>query len=127
MELPNTSEPFSEERAAEIDRTGTALETPAELEPAQAKAKPRSPLQESLQRFRRDKRAVVSVFVLIIVLFISLALPPIYQHIGQPLRRQVAPGFVDVTPSEQYHSPDYIDAFRRSQYPSALHWLGTDT
>lgn len=125
MELPNTSEPYSEEGMA-ADRTGTALEAPAELEQAQEKAKLHSPLQESLQRFLRDKRAVVSVFVLIIVLFLSVVLPPIYQHIGQPLRRQVAPGFVDVTPSEQYHSPDYIDAFRREQYPSALHWLGTD-
>jgi oligopeptide transport system permease protein len=126
MELSNTSEPYSEERMAEAGLPGALLETPAELEQAEEKAKPRSPFQESLQRFRRDKRAMVSLFVLIIVLFLSLVFPPIYQHIGQPLHRQVAPGFVDTTTSEQYHSPDYIDAFRRSQYPSALHWLGTD-
>lgn len=126
MDLSNTSGPYSEERIAEAGLPGTLLEAPAELEQAEEKAKPRSPFQESLQRFRRDKRAMVSLFVLIIVLFFSLVFPPIYQHIGQPLHRQVASGFVDTTTSEQYHSPDYIDAFRRSQYPSALHWLGTD-
>ncbi len=129
MDIQKPSEEhYAQERAAEASVLETELEAPAELEREQAaeKAKARSPLQESMQRFRRDKRAMGSLVVLIVILFLSLVFPPVYQQIGQPLRRQVAPGFVDVTTSQQYHSPDYIDSFRRTQYPSGLHWLGTD-
>jgi oligopeptide transport system permease protein len=102
------------------------LEEHAGLEQAGAKAPTVSPLRESLRRFRRDKRAMISLLILIIISLITVVLPPIYQHIGQPLHEQVAPGYVVTITSEQYHDPAYQDADRIMQYPSALHWLGTD-
>lgn len=119
----------SQQRIEErMDGSGTlqlTLEEPAELEQAQGKA-PASPLRESLQRFRRDKRALTSLCLLIFIFFFSLIFPPIYQHIGQPLQRHAGPTLVITTTSEQYHSPDYIDPKSQDQFPSSLHWLGTD-
>src|SRR5690242_20165994 len=114
-----------EERMGDSGVLQLALEEPAELEQKQAKA-PASPLRESMQRFKRDKRAMASLFVLVFIFFFALIFPPIYQHIGQPLHRHVGPTLVITTTSEQYHSPDYIDPQRQDQYPSSLHWLGTD-
>jgi oligopeptide transport system permease protein len=51
---------------------------------------------------------------------------PPYEHIGQPLHDQHVPGFVVTIPSELYHSPDFRGITREMQYPSTLHWLGTD-
>ncbi|HEY7414275.1 MAG TPA: hypothetical protein VH593_03715, partial [Ktedonobacteraceae bacterium] len=102
------------------------LEAPAELEQVGTAPPTVSPFRESLQRFRRDKRAMISLITLIVVFFLALVFPPLYQHLGVTLDNEVAPGFVLHVPSTQYHSPDYQDAARLHQYPSSLHWLGTD-
>jgi oligopeptide transport system permease protein len=102
------------------------LEAPDELEQTGASSPTVSPFRESLQRFRRDKRAMVSVIVLIAVFFVSLVLPPIYQHVGVTLEQRIAQNFTLPLPPTTYHSPDYQDAKRTTQYPSAMHWLGTD-
>ncbi|HEY7350864.1 MAG TPA: ABC transporter permease [Ktedonobacterales bacterium] len=112
--------------AASVEMVEGALEAPAELEEGEKTAPPVSPFQASLRRFRRDKPAMVSLYILLAILFISIVLPPIYQHIGQPLREEVVPGYVLMHPSTQYHSAEYLDANRLKQYPSAQHWLGTD-
>lgn len=102
------------------------LEAPAVLEEAEAKAPVVSPLRESLQRFRNDKRAMVSLFTLVSIFVLALILPPIYQHVGQTLDHQVAANLVLHIPPSTYHSADYQDATRITTYPSSLHWLGTD-
>jgi peptide/nickel transport system permease protein len=102
------------------------LESPAELEQTGKTGPTVSPLRESLQRFRRDKRAMISLVVLIVIFALAIILPPIYQHIGPTLNLQVAPGFVLHTPPTIYHSPQYQDTGREIKYPSSLHWLGTD-
>jgi ABC-type dipeptide/oligopeptide/nickel transport system permease subunit len=69
---------------------------------------------------------VISLFLLSALFLLSLVFPPIYEHIGQPLREEISSGFsITITP-EQYHSPEYQDDARISQLPNALHWLGTD-
>ncbi len=85
-----------------------------------------SPSKAALHRFRRDKPAVISLCVLLSLFFLSLVFPPIYEHIGQPLHEQIAPGYVLTITPEQYHSPQYQDDSRITQLPSAMHWLGTD-
>lgn len=102
------------------------LEAPAILEETGAKAPAVSPLRESLQRFRRDKRAMISLFILITIFVLSLIFPLIYEHIGQDLHYSPAPGYVQTVPSTQYHSPEYLDGQLLRTYPSGLHWLGTD-
>jgi oligopeptide transport system permease protein len=102
------------------------LEAPAVVESGDLKKTTASPFQESLQRLRRDKRAMVSLITLVVILLFSLFFPIVYQHIGDDLRHQVAPGYVLVIPPTQYHSPDYQDSTRIINNPSSLHWLGTD-
>ena len=50
--------------------------------PGPKKKKPLSPLQESLQRFRRDKRAMISLGVLLFLIVLAIIGPTIYKHIG---------------------------------------------
>jgi len=102
------------------------LEAPGELELATSKSPAASPMRESIRRFLRDKRAVASLGLLISIFFLALIFPPIYQHIGDPIRKQVSPGFVLVTNADQYHSSSYQDYDRKLQTPTAMHWLGTD-
>jgi oligopeptide transport system permease protein len=102
------------------------LEAPAELEQAVAAGPTISPFRESLRRFRRDKRAMVSLYTLIAISFLGLVFPPIYEHLGATLQLSPAPGFTLPFPPTLYHSPDYQDTTRLLQLPSSLHWLGTD-
>src|SRR5260370_10305937 len=44
--------------------------------------KPLSPFQESMRRFRRDTRAMISVGALIFLVLLAIAVPPIYKYIG---------------------------------------------
>ncbi len=125
MDLQKSSE-------QEIEKPMTAglfeldLEAPDELEQTGAPAPTVSPFRESLQRFRRDKRAMISLMTLLVVFLIALMFPPIYQHIGETLRNEIAPGYVLTVPPTTYHSPEYQDASLLRQYPSGMHWLGTD-
>src|SRR5262249_53463110 len=43
-----------------------------------------TPLQESLRRLRRDKRAMISLIVIVLFILIPIFGPLIYQHIGGP-------------------------------------------
>ncbi|HLY29966.1 MAG TPA: hypothetical protein VKQ36_02960, partial [Ktedonobacterales bacterium] len=90
------------------------------------KGPPISPSKAAMQRFFRDKPAMISLIVLLSIFFLSLVFPPIYEHIGQPLHEDVGSGFVVIIPPEQYHSPQYQDDARLTQLPSGTHWLGTD-
>jgi ABC-type dipeptide/oligopeptide/nickel transport system permease subunit len=96
-------------------------------DPAEEMSRPSlSPLQASLRRFRRNKVAMTSLFVLLSIGLLTIIIPPIYEHIGQPLHEQIVPGYVLTLTPEQYRSPEYLDTNHLMEYPSALHWLGTD-
>lgn len=125
MDLQKSSEHEIQEPTT-ADLFQVELEAPAILEESGAKSPAVSPLRESIQRFRRDKRAMASLMVLIAIFFLSIIFPPIYEHIGQTFELRPAPGFVLSLPPTQYHSPDYQDATRLINMPSGMHWLGTD-
>ncbi len=81
-----------------------------------------TPLQDSLRRLRRDKRAMFSLGVIVLFLIIPLIGPPIYQHIGGPYH-SILNGTIG--PSK-YHSPFWQELDRLDEGPSAQYWLGTD-
>ncbi len=83
----------------------------------------RSPLQDSITRFTRDKRALVSLIVFVTLFGGAFLLLPIYEHIGPTLVREH--GFAHVGPA-QYHGPQYLDDTLTNTGPTSLHWLGTD-
>lgn len=82
-----------------------------------------SPLQDSLRRLRRDKRAMVSLSVIILFILIPLFGPVIYQHIGglynSPINGVVGPAL--------YHNPFHLESTLQDELPSAQYWLGTDS
>src|SRR5947207_3947370 len=113
----------SEPEMSELVPGATATLPPGEHETLlQREEKSRTPLQESLRRLRRDKRAMVSLGF--IVFFVALALigPLIYLHIGGPyqsaLNGTVGP--------DQYHSFSHEEVDRQDELPSGQYWLGTD-
>ena len=88
------------------------------------KKKSTSPLQDSLRRLRRDKRAMVSIGVIVFFIVLALIGPPIYQHVGGPYQSSVN----GVVGPSQYHSFSYEELGQNTQdqLPSAHNWLGTD-
>jgi oligopeptide transport system permease protein len=82
-----------------------------------------TPFQESLQRFRRDKRAMGSLIVILIIIAIALFGPFIYQHIGGPYKGSFSTQTIG---PEVYHTFDHQELDRTDELPSAQYWLGTD-
>ena len=83
-----------------------ALQTvePAEPELVTPEGKPKkspTPLQESLRRLRKDKRAMASIIVILLFIIIPLIGPVIYQHIG-PIYNSPLNGNIGPT---KYHNP----------------------
>jgi oligopeptide transport system permease protein len=93
-----------------------------DTEPDKKAKEPLTPLQESLQRLRRDVRAMVSIGVIVLFIVIAIVGPPIYQHIGSvyqsPINGPVA--------ANVYHGYSHQELTRTDEGPSAQFWLGTD-
>ena len=89
---------------------------------AEKKEKPATPLQDSLRRLRRDKRAMASIGVIGFLVLLAIFGPFIYQHIGGPydsaLNGTISP--------QVYHSYYHQELDRQDEGPSAQYWLGTD-
>ena len=84
---------------------------------------PLSPFQESLQRLRRDKRAVISIGIIAFFVLVAIFGPLIYQHVGGPYTSRVD----TVTyPPSVYHSYYHGELDRQDELPSAQYWLGTN-
>lgn len=81
-----------------------------------------SPFQEAMQRFRRDKRAMVSLAVLGMLVVLALLGPPIYKSIGSTYEADLGG---KIGPA-MYHSYDHEELTQQNQGPSARYWLGTD-
>src|SRR5436309_12945403 len=89
----------------------------------QREEKSRTPLQESLLRLRRDKRAMVSLGFIAFFVVLAIIGPLIYLHIGGPyqsaLNGTIGP--------DQYHSFSHEEVDRQDELPSGQYWLGTDS
>lgn len=89
------------------------------------KKKAATPLQDSLRRLRRDKRAMISVGVIILFVLIAIVGPLIYQRIGgsynSPINGVVGPSL--------YHSPFHQELLNQDLFIGGnnwMYWLGTD-
>ncbi len=81
-----------------------------------------TPFQDSLRRLRRDKRAMVSLGIMIFFILLPIFGPLIYTHIGGTV---VSPTSGTISPAA-YHSPFHVELDSQDQGPSAQYWLGTD-
>lgn len=84
---------------------------------------PTSPLRESLDRLRRDKRAIVSLGIILFFILLALFGPPIYQHIGGSYVSNV--NSITYGPQD-YHNFAHEELDRLNELPSGQYWLGTD-
>lgn len=81
-----------------------------------------SAARESLRLFRRDKRAMISLCLLLFFVLVALFGPPIYQHIGAPYQSALN----GVVPATVYHNPYHQELENQDEFISAQYWLGTD-
>lgn len=81
-----------------------------------------TPYRAAFNRFKRDKRAIVSVGVLFFFVLLAIFGPLIYLHIGSPIQSDLAG---TISPTE-YHQYYHQELSRQDQDPSAVYWLGTD-
>ncbi|RAQ97916.1 ABC transporter permease [Thermogemmatispora tikiterensis] len=109
------------ELAAGVSETPPRAAPLGEEEVLQERRAP-SPLRESLRRLRRDRRAMVSLGLIIFFVLVAFFGPPIYQHIGSIYQSpQNGP-----VPASVYHSYYHEELIRQDEGPSAQYWLGTD-
>jgi len=88
--------------------------------PTDTKAKKtQTPIQESLQRLRRDKRAMVCLGIILFFVVLAIIGPVIYQHIGGPYQ-SVING--TVYPA-QYHSFGFGLEERTHELPSWFYYF----
>lgn len=83
----------------------------------------KTPLQESLQRLRRDVRAMISIGVILLFIILPIIGPLIYRHIGGTYQSAT---LGPIGPSV-YHDPFHQELTRQDEGPSAQYWLGTDS
>jgi len=83
-----------------------------------------SPLQASLRRLGRDRRAMFFVAVVLVVIVVSYVGPLIYTRIGPTIQGGTT-GLTTQTPMS-YHNYVSQDLTRTDSTSSALHPLGTD-
>src|SRR6266516_6062720 len=117
MQPDNTMLP-AEPELSEMTGGATVIPPPG----TEKEEKPTTPLQDSLRRLRRDRRAMISLGMIVFFVVIAFIGPPIYQHIGGTYQSAIN-GAVG---ADQYHGFS-LQAFEPAdQLPSAQHWLGTD-
>lgn len=91
--------------------------------PGKDRQQSQTPFQQSIRRLLRDKRAVISLGIIVFLILLAIVGPPIYQHIGTPYTNDVGQ---QVGP-EVYHNPFRHDLNFEDQPISARYWLGTDS
>jgi peptide/nickel transport system permease protein len=90
---------------------------------ADSQQKSLTPFQQSIQRFLGDKRAVISLGIIVFLVLLTIVGPPIYQHIGTPYTNDAG----KLVGPEVYHNPFRHDLDLQNQSMSARFWLGTDS
>ncbi len=83
-----------------------------------------SPLQSSLRRLGRDRRAMLFLAIVLIIIVVSYVFPLIYTRIG-PNIQGGATGLITLTPME-YHNYTSNDLTHADAFSSVNHPLGTD-
>ncbi|HZT99327.1 MAG TPA: ABC transporter permease [Ktedonobacteraceae bacterium] len=121
MPPDTTLMPLEIELVATTTGDGVASTLPgAEAEKLQ---KSPTPLQDSLRRLRRDKRAMISLGIILLFIVVPLIGPIIYQHIGAPYHSDLN----GTLGPQVYHNPFHQELNRQDEGPSAQYWLGTDS
>lgn len=123
MTPDTTVGPLLPEMLATSDGTITAVGEGASIAEEQEAKKSPTPLQASLRRLRRDKRAMASLIVILLFIVIPLIGPPLYQHIGGPYRSNITGTIIG---PEVYHNPFHQELDRQDEFISGQYWLGTD-
>lgn len=122
--LPDTTVgPLLPEMLAAPGGISTAVGESTAIVEEQEAGKSPTPLQDSLRRLRRDKRAMASLVVIAFFIVIPLVGPPIYQHIGGPYRSNITGTMIG---PGVYHSPFHLELDRQDEFISSQYWLGTD-
>jgi len=125
--LPDsTMAPLSVEEMIEANGPAEAIELETGLPavaPGAKQQKSPTPLQDSLRRLRKDKRAMASLVVIILFVLIPIIGPLIYTHIG-PLYNSPLNGLIGPA---KYHSPFWQELTSQDQLFSSQYWLGTDS
>jgi len=125
--LPDsTMAPLNVEEMIESDGATGAVVPETGLPAVALERKPQkspTPLQDSLRRLRKDKRAMVSLGVIVLFVLIPIIGPPIYEHIG-PLYNSPLNGVIG---PQKYHSPFWQELTNQDQLFSSQYWLGTDS
>jgi oligopeptide transport system permease protein len=126
-EEPEVIHPHLENKSPEPMTTPTTIAevVPNEPEPQLSDSQffnSLTPAQEAFKRLQRNKRAMMSLALLIFFALLAFIGPPIYQHIGEPIHSDLG----GIIGPDQYHSPDHSEASQQDQGPSAHHWLGVD-
>jgi oligopeptide transport system permease protein len=120
------------DRNTEMKDTGVRLSVmpnssvssyPCDQQEKSDKQKSLTPFQQSIRRFLRDKRAVVSLGIIVFLGLLAIVGPAIYQHIGTPYINDAGQS---IGP-EVYHNPFRHDLDFEDQPISARFWLGTDS
>src|SRR6266571_3496475 len=111
-----------EPEVLEATKGGLAVAVAADGQLVAQKEKSPTPLQDSLRRLRRDKRAMTSLVVIALFFIIPLVGPLIYQHVGSPYH-SILNGTIG---PDVYHNPFHQELDRQDEGPSAQYWLGTD-
>lgn len=81
-----------------------------------------APTRESWRLLRRDKRAMISLGLLLVFVLVALFGPLVYQHIGVPYQSALN----GVVPATLYHNPYHQELTNQDEFISTQHWLGTD-
>ena len=111
-------QPVDPQLAETIDASLLTEDATSQKEPE----KSATPLQESLRRFRRDTRTVVSAGIIVFFIVLAIVGPTIYQHIGGNYQSAIN-GTVPVT---AFHGPFHQELENQDQFISGQYWLGTD-
>ncbi len=85
-----------------------------------------SPMQASLRRLGRDRRAMFFAALTLLIVVVAYVGPLLYTQVGPPITGGVT-GTETLTPL-QYHNYTQVDVTREDMYPSfsIIHPLGTD-
>jgi ABC-type dipeptide/oligopeptide/nickel transport system permease subunit len=123
--------------SATIKDLGPASDTPTQLNQSELDRRAMiqdeepslSPFRLSMRRLRRNKRAMISLAIVLFMIIGSFVFPPIYLHLGPTISGGPA-GLDKVSPS-QYHNYTnqqllYIDSPGSAAYPLGADGLGRD-
>ncbi len=86
--------------------------------------KPMSPFRAATRRLARDRRAMVSLVVVAVIVVLSFIGPAIYLHIGPTVIG--GPSLQDHIGPQVYHEYTHQELTKLNQPPSGVYWLGTD-